>query len=512
MSGKRRIAVLILLLVAAAAAGSELPWTQLGPYDVASGTPLGILSVLAVPHTATLYAGGYSGVFRSDDRGGHWSNLGRPGGNEVTLLRADPSDAATVYAATNDGVFKTTDAGATWAPAGLPGLGVSALVLDPQFPNVLYAGTNPVAVDLSGRIYKSSDGGSSWSLLNVAPSGTVLSLAIDPRNSSTVFAGSLEGALLRSTDGGMTWLDSDQLPGAVFEIVIDPARPGSVYARWSDTSYIVWNVPAGALRHSIDGGATWSNVTGLPDRLPGPLLIDPNFPSVFYFEGYGDLYRSVDAGQTWAVMGPTPTYLEPAIAVGDPQYLYVAGDGVLRLDLSLLPPTCDATPTTLCLQYGRFSARVDWRQSPLGPSLQAEAVPVTTDSGYFWFFGPDNVELMVKVLDGTGDQRRLLGLLRRALGRRLHADGDRHADGRVARVRQPAGHARERRRHARISGSRLGHRVEPAAADRARRGAAARRLHSGPGRPLPRAGALPRARGLAEDSARARRSPRPPCR
>ncbi len=396
-----RAAGLLFLLAASAAAGGDLPWTQLGPYDGASGTPLGILSVLAVPHTATLYAGGYSGVFRSDDRGAHWANLGRPGGNEVTLLRADPSDAATVYAATNDGVFKTTDAGATWAPAGLPGIGVSALVLDPQSPNVLYAGTNSLAVDLSGRIYKSSDGGLSWSLLNVAPSGSVLSLAIDPRNSSTVFAGSLEGALLRSTDGGMTWLDSDQLPGAVLEIVIDPGRPGSVYARWNDISYIVWNVPAGALRHSIDGGATWSNVTGLPDRLPGPLLIDPNFPSVFYFEGYGDLYRSVDAGQTWAVMGPTPTYLEPAIAVGDPQYLYVAGDGVLRLDLSLLPPTCDATPTTLCLQYGRFSARVDWKQSPLGPSLQAEAVPVTTDSGYFWFFGPENVELMVKVLDGT---------------------------------------------------------------------------------------------------------------
>ena len=97
-----------------------------------------------------------------------------------------------------------------------------------------------------------------------------------------------------------------------------------------------------------------------------------------------------------------PTCAKLAVSAGGPQYLYAAGEGVQRLELPLLPPHCEGTATNLCLQFGHFSARVDWQSTPSGPSFPAQAVPVTADSGYFWFFGADNVELMVKVLDGTG--------------------------------------------------------------------------------------------------------------
>ena len=87
---------------------------------------------------------------------------------------------------------------------------------------------------------------------------------------------------------------------------------------------------------------------------------------------------------------------------GESRYLYAAGYfGVLRYDLSLLPPHCDASPTTLCLQHGRFSATLRGTFVPIGPVPPFPAVPVTSESGYFWIFGPDNVEVMVKVLDGT---------------------------------------------------------------------------------------------------------------
>lgn len=61
--------------------------------------------------------------------------------------------------------------------------------------------------------------------------------------------------------------------------------------------------------------------------------------------------------------------------------------------------TCAPDARTLCLGNGRFQARVDFHWPP-GTTGQAKAVPATRDSGMFWFFGPENIELIVKVLDG----------------------------------------------------------------------------------------------------------------
>jgi hypothetical protein len=61
---------------------------------------------------------------------------------------------------------------------------------------------------------------------------------------------------------------------------------------------------------------------------------------------------------------------------------------------------CSPGSTTLCLQDGRFQVKAFWQRSPLGPVAEARAVPLTGDTGYFFFFDETNVELVVKVLDG----------------------------------------------------------------------------------------------------------------
>jgi len=63
--------------------------------------------------------------------------------------------------------------------------------------------------------------------------------------------------------------------------------------------------------------------------------------------------------------------------------------------------TCAPGPFALCLNAGRFRVEVVFTQTPLGPAAPASAVSLTEDTGYFWFFDADNVELVVKVLDGT---------------------------------------------------------------------------------------------------------------
>jgi hypothetical protein len=66
---------------------------------------------------------------------------------------------------------------------------------------------------------------------------------------------------------------------------------------------------------------------------------------------------------------------------------------------------CVPDATTLCLNGGRFRVTVDWT-TPLGTSGQGMAQALTADSGYYWFFQPDNIETVVKVLDGCGTNDR----------------------------------------------------------------------------------------------------------
>ena len=64
------------------------------------------------------------------------------------------------------------------------------------------------------------------------------------------------------------------------------------------------------------------------------------------------------------------------------------------------PASCTPNSHTLCLNQGRFAVTASFTDAPQGLPVQATAVPLTADTGYFWFFDPANVELVVKVLDG----------------------------------------------------------------------------------------------------------------
>jgi hypothetical protein len=63
-------------------------------------------------------------------------------------------------------------------------------------------------------------------------------------------------------------------------------------------------------------------------------------------------------------------------------------------------PLCTADAHTLCLDGGRFSVTATFQQTASGPSTPANAVPLTDQTGYFWFFDPSNIEIVGKVLDG----------------------------------------------------------------------------------------------------------------
>ena len=68
---------------------------------------------------------------------------------------------------------------------------------------------------------------------------------------------------------------------------------------------------------------------------------------------------------------------------------------------SLARASCTASSTTLCMNDGRFSASVAWKDFKARTGV-GTAIPITADTGYFWFFSPANIELVIKVLDARG--------------------------------------------------------------------------------------------------------------
>ncbi len=122
---------------------------------------------------AVIYAASGDTLWKSTDRGGHFTRVASDLGMTVTGLASSPAAHQTLYASGSQGVLKSTDGGATWTPAG-PGLG--SVVVDPLNPSLLYAVSFRAVVE-------SRDGGASWSPLgdglpaDAAPEGLALDSA-----------------------------------------------------------------------------------------------------------------------------------------------------------------------------------------------------------------------------------------------------------------------------------------------------------------------------------------------
>ena len=170
---------------------------------VNTGLPATDIHALAIdPVTpATLYAGTYSGVFKSTNGGGSWNavNTGLPTTN-VNALAIDPRTPATLYAGTeNGGVFKEHE----WrrqldrpTPACLLPIHLFSPWQSTPTPTTLYAGT------YSG-VFKSTNAGGDWSTVNTGLTATqVRALAIDPTTPAILYAGTFGSGVFKSTNGG----------------------------------------------------------------------------------------------------------------------------------------------------------------------------------------------------------------------------------------------------------------------------------------------------------------------
>jgi photosystem II stability/assembly factor-like uncharacterized protein len=322
-----------------------------------------------------------------------WTSLG-PEGGSIQSLVVDPQTSSTVYALTTGGIFKSSDGTAHWRrvyPAatsdGAAAYPASVLAIDPQNTNTLYVGTAGSPATVDGGVFKSTDGGASWSAANSglpSPSSgsyrTAKALAVDPRNSDVAYVGIViqcvapfpctSGEVFKTTDGGASWNAANSgLPNfGVTALLIDPRNPSTVYAGTvanstlpppsSDGGRGIPITNDGGIFKSTDGAANWTAVTsGLPrsywyDRPAqykpiNALAINPQDTSTLYAAtAGGGISKTADGGATW-VAGKNALFVNAlAIDPQDPSIIYAG-----TLNYGLLKST-DGGATFNNVSYG----------------------------------------------------------------------------------------------------------------------------------------------------------------
>ncbi|MGZ5436971.1 MAG: WD40/YVTN/BNR-like repeat-containing protein [Pyrinomonadaceae bacterium] len=285
--------------------------------------------------TATTRQPMMASVDQSFFQGLRYRLVGPARGGRVTTVTGVPAQPKTFYmGVASGGVFRTTDGGASWVPItdGKVPLGsTGSIAVADSDPNIIYLGTGSDSVRSNvstGRgVYKTTDGGQTWSFAGLYDAGQIGAVRIHPTNPNIVwvsaggdiFKPNSERGVFKTTDGGQSWRKvlfvSDQLGG--MDVELQPGNPNVVYAWMSRLERKPWTIISGAREggfyKSTDGGEHFSKImTGLPSELigKGNLAVTAAKPNRIYAlveaKPGGGLYRSDDAGQTWAAMNPQP--------------------------------------------------------------------------------------------------------------------------------------------------------------------------------------------------------------
>ncbi len=275
----------------------------------------GTLVVLAADprNPQNIFAGSWGGgVFKSADGGLTWeaANLGL-GNLFINALAVDPLDPRVLYAGTYKGsIYKSTNAALSWAVASVgiqPEAVTYTLAVDPKTPGVVYAGTRGISNDgiapWAGVLYKSADGGASWqaklqNIGGVSQQDWIYSIAINPTASNIVYAASHEHGPFRSEDRGETWypVSSGITDGSGRAIAVDPKNSATVFMG-------VWH-NSGVFK-TVNGGLSWVlEENGIADSKIYSLAIDPVLTSTLYVGTYNQgVMKSTNSGLTWLPAG-----------------------------------------------------------------------------------------------------------------------------------------------------------------------------------------------------------------
>lgn len=284
------------------------------------------------------------GVYRSDDGGKTWKNMGLKKSDHIARILIDPRNSDVIYVAAQGplwgpggdrGLFKSTDGGKTWKNIHSisENTGVTDVVMAPDNPDVLYDATyqrrrhawTMIDGGPESAIYKSTDAGVTWKKLHSGlPTVDMgrIGLAISPTNPNLVYAtveaAQKKGGIFRSRDRGATWEkrnDYDQ--GAMYyaTLFVDPKNEDRIY------------VMGVIIQVSDDGGKTLHPLNTRSKHVDNHVIwIDPNDTDYYLVGCDGGLYESYDRGENWTFKANLPLgqYYDVAADHNAPFY-YVYG-------------------------------------------------------------------------------------------------------------------------------------------------------------------------------------------
>lgn len=273
-----------------------------------------------------------SGITSATVSGLKFRNIGPAwASGRIADFAVNPNNHSEYYVGVASGnVWKTTNSGISWTPVfdDYGSYSIAVVEIDPNNHNVVWVGTgennHQRALGYGDGVYKSLDGGKSFTNMGLKESRQIGGIVIDPRNSDVVFVaceGSVWGpggerGLYRTTDGGNTWekvLNISEHTG-VNNVVMDPSNPDILYAtseqRRRHHYGKIGGGPESTVYKSTDNGKTWREIKkGLPSVHIGGMgiAVSPVDPNVVYLiveaaENKGGFYRSTNKGETWERM------------------------------------------------------------------------------------------------------------------------------------------------------------------------------------------------------------------
>jgi photosystem II stability/assembly factor-like uncharacterized protein len=316
----------------------------------------------------TLYAAaGRMGLWRSVDGGSRWTgplSIDRPG-NDIVLdldIRAVAADGSNVVAVSKDGdIFRSTNGGTTFTrvfDGENIGESYKAVAFDSANPLILYAADTKAdgAIGITNYIVKSADGGATWSQLPNSAVGEIRAqaLAADPTTANRIVAAGTASPVVISDNAGTTWVEYEPTPALYQAATVAGTTPSSIYV--SGTTFSNGDFDGIGVYKSTNAGANWNPVnTGLPVPLPRiyTLFADPAAPTSVHAGTVSGYYRTLDGGGNWAAgssagANPSSSLTEiRAFAVTSTRRLVAANwNGVFLSPILPGPAITSLAPTT----------------------------------------------------------------------------------------------------------------------------------------------------------------------
>lgn len=315
------------------------PWISDGPFNTGGR----VSDIARHPQDPNSFYIGTAngGIFKTTDGGENFNptfeeagvasigNIGISTSNPDILYvgTGEASGSATSGAFFGNGIYKSEDAGLSWTNVGLQESGhIGRIVVDPNDSDIAYVAANGTLYGKNNErgLYKTSDGGSSWEqLLFLSDSTACIDVAVNPQNPDIIYAamwertrkawardyGGVTSGLHRSADGGQTWElitnglpNNDESTGRI-GVTISQSNPNTIYAVFTENE--ITNSFAGVYK-SIDNGLNWFRVDeDLSDGVFssfgwffGNLRVDPTNEDLVYILGQS-MYRSFNGGINW---------------------------------------------------------------------------------------------------------------------------------------------------------------------------------------------------------------------